>query len=263
MEIWSVAGLAPRASANLAPDFKDDLTPTLIPQLIEATGLPIANLEYRIAPADPYPAPVLDIVAALTLLTSDNLLDVEGHVQRWNRRKIYLVGHSAGAFMALAVVLESPHVSSRLSVPAAVRESIRHIACVDGIYDLPDLLDEYPSYLGAFVAEVFGDDTHVYACVSPANWSLPPSSPTLSFLVLHSREDELLSLRQPRYVVPRIEALLGIETGALAGCENGNIVAVGAHGRCEVDFDSIKGKHEELPHTAFLPLRLARWIASF
>lgn len=235
-------------------DSKEDFRDGLIRSLVQETGLPVACVEYRWAPADPHPAQAIDTVAALSLLTGP-LLALEAGTPRWNRQSIYLIGHSAGAFIAASIVLKPSSLPPSFPVPDLVRRSIRGVIYVDGIYDLPNLLDEYPTY-SYFVDDAFGTSSQYLADESPARWTLhPPStSPSLRFLVLHSKDDDLLSLRQPKLFNSRLATLLG--NSAEDSSEGGR----GAAGSFEVDYKALRGKHEELLKLPQLPLAAAKWI---
>jgi acetyl esterase/lipase len=65
------------------------------PALSAATGLPVLHARYRLAPAHPYPAALEDVLA-----TYEALLE-QGHPAE----RIALVGHSAGATLALSALL--------------------------------------------------------------------------------------------------------------------------------------------------------------
>ena len=160
--------------------------------------------------------------------------------------------------MAATIVLQPPSMERgafSFAVPDQVRESIKGIACVEGIFDLVDLLDEYPTY-DYFVEQAFGKDRELYAGESPAQWGLYPNGPFLDFLILHSRNDELLSTRQHEAFVRRLETLCGY-TSRIAGTSG---VMESSRGRCELDLESLEGKHEEVPHMKQLTVRLVRWI---
>ncbi|GAA5896227.1 hypothetical protein JCM6882_008524 [Rhodosporidiobolus microsporus] len=243
---------------------KDDFTNTLVPNLLKHTGLPLAVLEYRLAPASPHPAQINDVLSGLELLAGP-LLPLEEGTARWDRRNLIVAGHSAGAFMAASLVLRPPTSSSpsvpdpSFSVSPAIRHAITGIICIDGIYDLPSLLDEYPSY-SSFVGDAFGHDPAVLAAESPARWELygdeAERGKKVRVLVLHSREDELLSLRQPRVFLRRMKQLFGAEAGATAQGEAGEQKTADdpvseeeerdLPDNVEVDFGSITGTHDGL-----------------
>jgi acetyl esterase/lipase len=63
--------------------------------LSEATRLPVLLLRYRLAPADPYPAPLDDVLDAYQGLLDQGTLP----------GRIVFVGHSAGATLTLSALL--------------------------------------------------------------------------------------------------------------------------------------------------------------
>ncbi|GAA5979792.1 hypothetical protein JCM11641_002695 [Rhodosporidiobolus odoratus] len=267
---------------------KDDFVHTLVPNLLKHTDLPLAILEYRLAPCNPHPAQINDVVSGLSLLTGPPLA-LEGDTPKWDRKRLFVAGHSAGAFMAASLVfcpppqnpstvasssssaVQSRQVSPSFAVPAAVRRAITGIICIDGIYDLPSLLAEYPSY-HYFVDDAFGKDDEVLASESPARWDRyeddkyedgKQENRKMRVLVLHSMEDELLSLRQPRVFLRRLKQLYGAEErdGRTADYETDERDERDLPDNVEVDFGSIRGTHggllerEELARVIALRLR--------
>ncbi|GAA5836410.1 hypothetical protein JCM11251_007073 [Rhodosporidiobolus azoricus] len=237
---------------------KDDFTHTLVPNLLKHVELPLAVLEYRLAPTSPHPAQINDVVSGLELLTNPALLPCEGGQARWNRRDLIVAGHSAGAFMAASLVLQPPSLpASTFSVPPSLRQSIVSIICIDGIYDLPSLLDEYPTY-SSFVNDAFGLDPATLAAESPARWGLydeheAERKQAVRVLVLHSVEDELLSLRQPRVFLRRMKQLFssdGRQSGEASERTADDPVGAEEEGdlpdNVEVDFRTVTGTHNGL-----------------
>lgn len=217
-----------------------------MPSLVRSTSLPVACLEYRLAPTDPHPAQALDSLSGLSLLASPALLPLENNSPRWDRNSIYFIGHSAGAFIALSLVLQPPK-GSKLegAVEKDVRSAVKGVICVDGIYDLPTLLEEYPSY-DSFVNDAFGLELSYLAQVSPARWDLVEEEEReLKILILHSKEDELLSLKQPDEFVRRFKARLEDKQG---------------RGSVEVDYESLKDSHAQLLNREELPLAVGQWV---
>ncbi|GAA5917462.1 hypothetical protein JCM8208_003975 [Rhodotorula glutinis] len=230
---------------------KNDFADTLMPTLVRHTNLPVACLEYRLAPSDPHPAQAQDVVSGLSLLAGP-LLPLEQGEARWSRGRIVVIGHSAGAFIAASLILDPPP-SPSFAVPPSARLAIAGIICVDGIYDLPTLLDEYPSY-ASFVHDAFGSDPVVLAHESPARWSAhgDERGRAVRIVVLHSRTDELLSLRQPRVFLRRLKQLFGgrageREAGTAAADEDGGDEAErDLPSNVECDFDSLTSGHYEV-----------------
>ncbi|GAA5990562.1 hypothetical protein JCM10908_003130 [Rhodotorula pacifica] len=237
---------------------KEDFRKTLAPLLLKQTNLPLAILDYRLAPSDPHPAQITDVLSGLDLLTASTLLPGEGDSPKWDRSRIILLGHSAGAFMCLQVLFDPPKGSCSPPASKQVRDAVEKAFLIDGIYDLPSLLDEYPSYL-SFVSDAFGPPSSVdaeedassssssaqipYALESPARWSIPSTAHArrTELHILHSKEDELLSLAQPDFLLQRLSSL-----GAFRD-------------RVKVDYETLKGGHYEVVHTK--AEALARYVA--
>ncbi|MBW0469684.1 hypothetical protein O181_009399, partial [Austropuccinia psidii MF-1] len=84
----------------------------------------------------------------------------------------YLIGHSVGAFICLSIsgILQSPTIKDlQLSNP----QKIKGLILIDGIYDLIDLLEEYPTYRD-FVEAAFGEENvqskNFLHSISPLSW---------------------------------------------------------------------------------------------
>ncbi|GAA5826222.1 hypothetical protein JCM3770_006111 [Rhodotorula araucariae] len=228
---------------------KGDFVDTLMPALVRHANVPVACLEYRLAPADPHPAQILDVVAGLSLLTGP-LLPLEQGEPKWDRKTLFVAGHSAGAFMAASLVLHPPSSTPpSFIVPTRIRHAIAGVICVDGIYDLPSLLAEYPGY-ASFVHEAFGPDPAVLAAESPARWLAHEDvhGRTVRVLVLHSRADELLSLRQPCVFLQQMKHLFGAGPAGreTPDVEVGEEVERDLPENVEVDFGSLTGGHYEV-----------------
>ncbi|KAK0521338.1 hypothetical protein OC835_006916 [Tilletia horrida] len=157
--------------------------------------------------------------------------------------------------------------------PPTLRAHIHTYLLLDGIYDLDALLDEYPAY-NAFVAQAFEaplgqtqplPSQRRYARVSMTGWTLAPSyasgsmsmSMSMSMSgsgtgagseqtrllphirIVHSRADELLSLRQPELAREHLTTLL-----------KERIATQSTHDLLphylQVDYDSVPGGHFEL-----------------
>jgi hypothetical protein len=253
----------PQLTLFALAESKDDFVNTLVPNLLKHVRLPLAILEYRLAPLHPHPAQISDVLSALSLLTGP-LLPLEGDSPKWSRSNLVLCGHSVGAFMAASLVLSPPPASSAASsylpsftVPPSIRQAITGIICIDGIYDLPTLLSEYPSY-SSFVDEAFPAGGAVLAAESPARWQLPEDDERegrtrvkVLVLVLHSKEDELLSLNQPRVFLRRLKQLYGSRSGDGPEKESADAPLSGKEeldlpDNVEVDFGSVTGTHNGL-----------------
>ncbi|GAA5959199.1 hypothetical protein JCM8115_005671 [Rhodotorula mucilaginosa] len=231
---------------------KSDFRSDLVPLMLEHPQLPLAVIEYRLAPTDPHPAQITDVLSALNLLSDPNLLpcEEEANAPRWNRERLILLGHSAGAFMCLQILLDPPSHATSPRVPTPLRNKIEQVFLVDGIYDLPSLLDEYPSYL-SFVSDAFGTSSASYEVESPARWSVPTSvlERRPRFHILHSKADDLLSLRQPDLLHERLSQA----AFANAGPHSAGPPTV------QVDYDTLQGAHYDVVHSKVDSL--ARYVA--
>jgi pimeloyl-ACP methyl ester carboxylesterase len=78
---------------------------------------------------------------------------------------------------------------------------IRGVIGTDGIYDLPLLLERYPSYVD-FIAQAFTGD---YAAASPTHKT--PTHRHCPVLIVQSLEDELLDTSQSEAMVRHLLAL--------------------------------------------------------
>ena len=131
----------------------------------------LASLNYRLSPAVKHPSHEDDVIAALNYLK-----------QEYGMKTYVLVGHSAGACLAF---------QSHDSVSGC-----KGIIGVEGIYDLTELVDEYPEYR-YFVEEAFGKDKSVWQEASPTfRVHQRPLISDLTIQCVQSLEDDLLSPRQ-------------------------------------------------------------------
>ncbi|KAA1109769.1 Kynurenine formamidase [Puccinia graminis f. sp. tritici] len=161
----------------------------------------------------------------------------------------YLIGHSVGAFicLSLAGILEPPSPEAPRLAPSTCK-NIRGLILLDGIYDLVKLLEEYPSY-NDFVAGAFQEkdiDRLTYLeDVSPLSWSSSTVNPTTCprILILHSRQDSLLTIRQSELAAIILESKLSL----------GN--------KLESDFESVSGDHDDLLLSPELASRIKSFIA--
>jgi acetyl esterase/lipase len=75
------------------------------------------------------------------------------------QKPIYLVGHSAGAHIALMLLLDTQ---------LRYHSYVHGVLGVSGIYDIPLLVKTYPSYL-EFITQAFGHDHNRYFDASPVS----------------------------------------------------------------------------------------------
>lgn len=109
--------------------------------------------------------------------------------EEYGMKEYVLVGHSAGACLAF----QCSHVPG-----------CRGILGVEGIYDIEELVKEYPEYID-FVEEAFGSDKTVWRKVSPTKVIQP--SPNMVVKLVQSTEDELLSPRQTQLMFSKLQTM--------------------------------------------------------
>ncbi|KAI8881316.1 alpha/beta-hydrolase [Backusella circina FSU 941] len=154
-------------------------------------GFSVASVNYRLSLKGPdniqHPSHIVDVAQALQYLANAS------HTS-YDPQKIYLVGHSAGAHIITMLLLDDTFHCTHL---------IRGLIGTDGIYDLPLLVDRYPSYLD-FIAQAFGNDTSTYAAASPTHKRSNAHAPVL---IIQSLEDELLDTSQSEAMVRHLLSL--------------------------------------------------------
>lgn len=196
---------------------------------------------------DQHPAHIQDTHLALKML----LLDPP--VGEYQPSLTFLVGHSIGAWLLCSVLLDC---TAALRVPqpsppplnneelAAIRQLVNAWVLVDGIYDLEDLLVEYPDYAG-FVSQAFvpvgdpplqlGGDERLRAASIPA-WPAAKGAGDAWVILAHSKDDELLTSRQTRGAADYLRGVL--------------------KGQIDEDLVGLTGKHDDLLQTQLFRDRL-------
>lgn len=149
-----------------------------------------------------FPDVLIEVLKALDAICKDS--------GGGNSEEFCICGHSVGCTF-ITQILEYVHVLESAGVPASnfadlKLPKISKAVLLDGIFDIRAMLEEYPSY-GFFVAEEFGDEqTAIELCNSVGKVGsgggpspgFPAAYKTLKkIVVVHSYEDELLSVRQP------------------------------------------------------------------
>ncbi|GAA5951276.1 hypothetical protein JCM3765_002432 [Sporobolomyces pararoseus] len=226
---------------------KEDFVKTLVPKVIKLTQLPLAVVEYRLSPEVSHPQHILDVISGLSLLTSSNLLDCEQGIAKWDRSNLSLAGHSVGAFLCCQLSLSPPSTLKSFSVPSKIRKSIRGIMIIAGIYDLNDMLIEYPDY-SDWTGDAMGLDKEVLEKESVSNWSLfeDEEGKRMKVFLVSGKEDELVSERQADLMVKQLKRMLGNDDKAIEK-------------RLKVDYDTVKGTHDSMLHKDEIPRLWADW----
>jgi acetyl esterase/lipase len=138
------------------------------------SGVAVALVRYPLAPAHKFPAQPEDVARAVAYLHR-----VAGQYNL-DAKRVFLMGHSAGAHLASLVALDGRYLREAGAPPAAVAGVI----AVSGIYDLKPT-GPLARQARELVVPVFGSDTAAHGAASPAAHAraAPP------FLVLSAEND--------------------------------------------------------------------------
>lgn len=103
-------------------------------------------------------------------------------MQKYDPKQIYLVGHSAGAHIAMMLLLDT-------NLP--YHNYIKGIIGVSGIYDIPLLVKTYPSYLD-FIEQAFGTNHSTYHQASPID-KISGVLSSKPIIIAQSQDDTLIN----------------------------------------------------------------------
>ena len=175
-------------------------------------GYLVVEPQYRLAPAWPFPAALLDVKTAIKW--------VRAEAASWGAdpERVVAVGHSAGANLVAeaAATADDPALDPDLYPGASA--ALDAVVGYAGVYDFraferldaQEAPDPHADYLG-------GDPTDVpeaYDLASPvaqADVSMPPT------LLLHGADDEVVPPRQSELMAAALESLTAVDHEVLAG----------------------------------------------
>lgn len=140
----------------------------------QAQGYAVASLNYRLVPQATVEQQAQDIADAVAWLRSN------ARRIGFDKRRVVLVGHSAGAHL-VALVGTDP----RYFLKAGLRmDDVRGIIPLDGAaYDVLEQMDENARLLGDTYRQAFGTDPARQRALSPTLHAAAPNAP--EFLILH------------------------------------------------------------------------------
>lgn len=155
-------------------------------------GYVVANVDYRLAPAHPFPAGIEDVTAALAWLRSPATLDAYAI----DPERIGAFGGSAGGNLASLLATAG---SGEWDAAARVAAVVTMSAPLDlsGANVRDDFVERQLSYLGCDDL----DDCEAAALASPATFADDTDPP---FLVVHG-DDEMIPLEQAEAFVEALE----------------------------------------------------------
>lgn len=140
----------------------------------------VFGVNYRLSPEVKHPAHLQDVNLALDYI-----------IKKYPSERLKLVGHSVGATIALQM-LDYEKICGQ---PTEV--TIDKVYLLDGIFDIPDLILEYPSYK-SFVDEAFTDSLEWRQATQVTNGS---AINPVGIAIIYSDDDELLLDQQTRQLL--------------------------------------------------------------
>jgi acetyl esterase/lipase len=160
-----------------------------------AQGVAVAVINYRLSDVgkDPHPAHVQDAAAAVAFVRRS------APRYGYDPERIFVGGHSAGAHISALLAFSPGYLQAVGEKP----ESVRGFVGIEGIYDLPALVQRFPQYREDFLAMAFGSDERGWEKASPQRLPLRTLRP---WLLIHSREDELVDEPQSRRFADALQA---------------------------------------------------------
>jgi acetyl esterase/lipase len=145
-------------------------------------------------------------------------------------RSMVLSGHSAGAYMAAKLCLE-PQYLEAVGGKELIHAMVGWMG-IDGIYNIPKLVDSFPGYL-SFIEPAFSNDRNewISSSVHPTYFKGP-------CLLIHAKDDELVNMEQ---TTDLYQELLGMN--------------------CQVVFESeFTGGHDNMLKSHSFLSRLAQFV---
>lgn len=184
--------------------------------LVEATGFAVAVPNYRLSPRQPtsieppfrHPGHVDDIVSAL--ITIHSWEPPSTAALRLDYDTMHLVGHSCGAHIVSAILMEArlPGAGPTQPLPEPVWSTIKTATIAEGIYDLDLLLVMFPDYRD-FVEGAFGQREGQpgpsLTKFSVTQFVLPENS-MVRWFVVHSTGDTWIDVNQAEAMISHLEA---------------------------------------------------------
>jgi kynurenine formamidase len=147
-------------------------------------NLSCASVNYRLSPEVQHPGHLEDLLSAL------------GYLYRAHGAKdVVLVGHSAGACLALqSILLDNSGLEDEYS--SAMLSKVKIVIPVDGIYEFVKLVEVYPDYAD-FMEMAFGTDKAKWSAYDPGSGIQKIRKDNVEkIIVTQSPEDELLDNSQ-------------------------------------------------------------------
>ena len=175
---------------------------------VAAQEVGVAVINYRLSPEVMHPEHARDVARAVAWLYRNSAK------YGWSPRRIYLVGHSAGAHLASLVAVEPTYLKELGLTP----NIIKGVVAISGVYDLT---------LGGVTAKmiyepIFGSDPQVLTEASPALDVTRKSPP---FLVLYAQNDlPSLDVQARRFTTALKQAGVPVRTAMIPDRDHISII---------------------------------------
>lgn len=194
---------------------KDNATGQYKPQHYPAEGYAFASINYRLVPGATVEQQAADVAAAVkALVDRADSLGID-------RRRIVLMGHSAGAHLVALVGTDETYLR-RAGLGFA---DIAGVVPIDGAaYDVPAQMKDGPPIMQATYKQAFGDDPARQKALSPTLQAAAPNAP--QFLLLHVQRPD--GVRQAEALEKALDA-------AGARVERGSFPGEGMQGHAEIN----------------------------
>lgn len=188
----------------------------LAKRLAQRTGCTVAVPNYRLTPNEPtpetalqHPAHAEDVLAALEFLVRPSSSGESGDgpgLDNARADEIYAIGHSCGAHILTAILLDSSKSTPSLSPSPTLLNAVRGVALSEGIYDIDLLLQSFPTYKSWFISNTFGDKPS-YLDDSTTSYPRRENGGDPAWLILHSSGDTLVDEAQSQAIYQHLESL--------------------------------------------------------
>lgn len=185
LDVWRAKGTAGPASSpaplivfvhggGWSRGSKDDATGNWKPRHYPAQGYAFASINYRLVPDATVEQQAQDVASALkALLDHAAALGID-------RRRVVLMGHSAGAHLVALVGTDERY----LRAAGLSFADVSGVIPIDGAaYDVPTQIAEAGRMMDPVYAAAFGKDVARQQALSPTRQAAAPNAP--AFLLLH------------------------------------------------------------------------------
>lgn len=164
----------------------------------DGQNLLVYSIDYKVSSEQggKFPQVVIEVLKALEIINNDIINNLNIGKNNYN---VTLVGHSVGCtFITQIMEYENFYSLNKLSII----EHINSLVFLEGIYDMKLLHEEYPDY-DFFVIEEFENvESAIKECNNIGIDEKVIRYTTMdSIIIVHSHNDELLSLKQPQRMV--------------------------------------------------------------